>query len=296
MTDLITYYPMLALAFCLVFALCVGSFLNVVIHRLPLMMERQWQAECDDYLAQQTDSCEPASPNASEQSAPFNLMVPRSRCPECNSLIRAWQNIPVISWLLLGGKCANCKTKISIRYPLVEVASALLCLACWSVFGFTTSFVFACLFSWLMLTLALIDFDTMLLPDQLTLPGMWLGLLLATQSLFASPIDAIIGAAAGYLFLWSIFWAFKLLTGKEGMGYGDFKLLALIGAWFGWQALPLVVLLSSLSGAVLGIILLVTRRQQQGQPMPFGPYLAMGGLCYLYIGPELYQWYLGALL
>ncbi|WP_406609556.1 prepilin peptidase [Agarivorans sp. JK6] len=285
MLSFIELYPATALGFCLVIALCVGSFLNVVIHRLPIMLERQWKNECRSFLSEELKSEPP-----SEQEV-YNLMLPRSACPKCNSLITAWQNIPVISWLVLRGKCANCSNPISIRYPMVELASAGLTLTCWWQFGLTLPFVFASLFCIILLCLTLIDLDTMYLPDQLTLPTLWLGLLINLDSGFVSLHDAVLGAAIGYGFLWSLFWLFKLLTGKEGMGYGDFKLLAMIGAWFGWQALPLTILLSSFAGALIGIGLIVLGKNKQGQAIPFGPYLALGGACYLFFGEVIHTWY-----
>ncbi|UPW17929.1 A24 family peptidase [Agarivorans sp. TSD2052] len=288
MDTFIELYPATALGFCLLFALCIGSFLNVVIHRLPIMLQRQWKAECHSFLA---DDAQPAEPSDRQTNATYNLMVPRSCCPNCKSMITAWQNIPVVSWLLLRGKCANCKTPISARYPLVELASAGFALACWWQFDFSIQFVLASIFCIILLCLALIDLDTMFLPDQITLPTLWLGLLINLDANFVNLQDAVLGAAIGYGFLWSLFWLFKLLTGKEGMGYGDFKLLAMIGAWFGWQALPLTILLSSLIGASVGIGLMVLAKHKQSQAIPFGPYLAIGAVCYLFFGDAIQHWY-----
>ncbi|WP_163134762.1 A24 family peptidase [Agarivorans sp. Alg241-V36] len=288
MFSFIELYPATALGFCLLIALCIGSFLNVVIHRLPIMLERQWKSECRSFLADELSGSQASETNAAEV---YNLMLPRSACPKCKSLITAWQNIPVISWLVLRGKCANCANPISVRYPLVELAAAGLTLACWWQFGLTLPFVFASLFCIILLCLTLIDLDTMYLPDQLTLPTLWLGLLINLNSGFVSLNDAVLGAAIGYGFLWSLFWLFKLLTGKEGMGYGDFKLLAMIGAWFGWQALPLTILLSSFAGALIGISLIALGKNKQGQAIPFGPYLALGGACYLFFGEAIHAWY-----
>ncbi|GGA96664.1 prepilin peptidase [Agarivorans gilvus] len=285
MHSFIELYPATALGFCLLVALCIGSFLNVVIHRLPIMLQRQWRDECRVFLADELKASESTEPGV------YNLMLPRSACPHCGSLIKAWQNIPVISWLALRGKCANCKSPISIRYPLVEMATALLTLACWWQFGFTLSFIFSNLFCIILLCLSLIDLDSMLLPDQLTLPTLWLGLLLNINASFVPLSDAVIGAALGYSLLWALYWLFKLLTGKEGMGYGDFKLLAMIGAWFGWQALPLTILLSSFAGALIGISLIALGKRQQSQAIPFGPYLALGGVVYLFFGAQLHSWY-----
>ncbi|WP_432468942.1 prepilin peptidase [Agarivorans sp. Z349TD_8] len=285
MQEFIEFYPALALGFCLLVALCIGSFSNVVIHRLPVMLERQWKQECRQFLADELNDDTPVSPQT------YNLALPRSTCPHCHHLILAWQNIPLISWLLLRGKCANCKAPISIRYPLVEAACAALTLACWWQFGFSLPFIFASIFCMLLLCLALIDLDTMYLPDQLTLPGLWFGLLLNLVGGFVSLESAVLGAAIGYGFLWCLFWLFKLLTGKEGMGYGDFKLLAMIGAWFGWQALPLTILLSSLIGAGIGIALILFGRHQQQKPIPFGPYLAIAAVTYLFFGQSIQDWY-----
>jgi len=285
MHSFIELYPATALGFCLLVALCIGSFLNVVIHRLPIMLQRQWRDECRVFLADELKASESTEPGV------YNLMLPRSACPHCGSLIKAWQNIPVISWLALRGKCANCKAPISIRYPLVEMATALLTLACWWQFGFTLSFVFSSLFCIILLALSLIDLDSMLLPDQLTLPTLWLGLLININGGFVPLSDAVTGAAVGYSLLWGLYWLFKLLTGKEGMGYGDFKLLAMIGAWFGWQALPLTILLSSFAGALIGISLIALGKRQQSQAIPFGPYLALGGVVYLFFGAQLHGWY-----
>ncbi len=261
--------------------LLVGSFLNVVIYRLPKIMEREWQAQCAELHGK------PAT-----QPEPFNLRVPRSACPHCGHQISALENIPVISYLLLGGKCKSCRAPISLRYPLVESVSALLCaFAAWH-FGFGWAAVAAILFIWALIALTLIDFDTQLLPDDITLPLLWLGLLFNLYGTFTSLGNAVAGAMVGYLVLWSVYWLFKLLTGKEGMGYGDFKLLAAIGAWLGWQLLPLVIMLSSVVGAVVGITLIVATRHGRNVPIPFGPYLAGGGLIALFWGQQLTQGYL----
>ncbi|MBU2979400.1 A24 family peptidase [Alteromonas sp. C1M14] len=275
-----------------IFSLLVGSFLNVVIYRLPIMMERAWQAEYQGYF-HSDDTAAPSTP-----SPPFNLVKPDSTCPHCQHKIRAWENIPVISYLFLGGKCANCKAPISIRYPLVELFTALVATFTAWHFGATSQGVWAVLIVFILIALLFIDLDKMLLPDQLTLPLLWIGLLLSTQSVFVNPVDAIIGAAAGYLSLWSVYWAFKLLTGKEGMGYGDFKLLAALGAFTGWQGLPIIILLSSVVGAFVGIVIMITQRKDQSVAIPFGPYLAVAGyLTLLYKTPitEMYlAWVLGS--
>jgi leader peptidase (prepilin peptidase)/N-methyltransferase len=245
--------------------LSVGSFLNVVVYRLPIMLERTWRADAREAL--ELEAVPPAKA--------FNLMVPRSRCPQCDAPISAWQNIPVFSWLVLRGRCAACNARISTRYPAVEVLTALVSLTVVAVFGYTWDAMFALLFSWLLIAMALIDFDTRLLPDNLTLPLLWLGLLFNSSGGFVDLQSAVIGAAAGYLILWSIYWGFKLLTGKEGMGYGDFKLLAALGAWLGWQALPMVILISSVVGILLGGTVLLIRKSRE--PIPFGPFLAIAG-------------------
>ena len=274
-------YPWLAL----VLGLCVGSFLNVVIHRLPLMMEREWTAQCAELRGE-----------VAPDHAPLNLSQPRSRCPACGQAISALQNIPLLSFLWLRGRCAACSTRISWRYPLVELFCGLATAYCALHFGFSFAAAAAMLFVWLMIAATGIDFDTQLLPDSITLPLLWLGLLV---NLIGGPVDlrsALIGAMAGYLFLWSVYWMFRLVTGKEGMGYGDFKLLAAIGAWTGWQMLPLVVLLSSAIGAVVGISLIVFHKHGRDVPIPFGPYLAGAGLIALFWGPALTQRYLALVL
>jgi leader peptidase (prepilin peptidase)/N-methyltransferase len=264
--------------------LCVGSFLNVVIHRLPKIMERQWKAECAEVAGQ-----EPASPER------YNLVVPRSACPACGHRISALENIPVLSWLVLRGRCTSCKAPISMRYPAVELLTgALSGYIAWH-FGFGMAAAGALFFTWSMIALTFIDLDTFFLPDSITLPLLWLGLLFNINATYVSLSSAVIGAAAGYLTLWSVYWAFKWATGKEGMGYGDFKLLAAIGAWLGWAMLPLTILLSSLVGAVIGIGLIVFAGRGRGVPIPFGPYLAIAGMIALLHGPALTRAYLGPL-
>ena len=249
--------------------LCVGSFLNVVIYRLPVMLQRQWQREAADIL--HGEAAQPPQP------APFNLMVPRSRCPACEAPIRAWQNVPVLSWLALRGRCARCGAAISARYPMVELITGLATLTVLAVFGYTGLSLAALVYTWTLLALTFIDFDTQLLPDQLTLPLVWLGLLVSVFGGIVTPVDAIVGAAAGYLFLWGTYWAFKLVTGKEGMGYGDFKLLAAIGAWLGWQVLPAAVLIAAAVGLAYAVFTSLTGRRASAQPIPFGPFLAIAG-------------------
>jgi leader peptidase (prepilin peptidase)/N-methyltransferase len=276
------------LYFCLLglFSLLVGSFLNVLIHRLPIMLERGWQQEYQDYFS--SENAEPAAPQK-----PYNLFLPRSACPHCGHHITALENIPLISWLLLKGRCSECKHPISARYPFVEFLTALASIAVGLYFPPSWALAGALLLTWLLLALTFIDLDKMLLPDQLTLPLLWLGLLLNLSQQFIPLADAVIGAIAGYMVLWTLYWVFKLLTGKEGMGYGDFKLLAALGAWLGWQSLPLILILSSCVGAILGIAFIVMQRQQQGKPMPFGPYLAIAGWIALLWGNQISNWYLG---
>ncbi len=267
-----------------VLGLMVGSFLNVVIHRLPKMMERGWMAECAELRG------EPPL-----QTEKLTLATPRSRCPHCGHGITAVENIPLLSFLLLRGRCHACQARISPRYPLVEALSGLLSgYAVWR-FGASWAGVGALLFIWGMIALTFIDFDTQLLPDSITLPLLWVGLLLNLGGTFTDLKSAVIGAAAGYLSLWAVYWAFKLATGKEGMGYGDFKLLAAVGAWLGWQMLPLTILASSMVGAVVGIALIVFARHGRNIPIPFGPYLAAAAVIALFWGKPLSQQYLGLL-
>jgi leader peptidase (prepilin peptidase)/N-methyltransferase len=280
--------PAFFIGFVFIVSLMVGSFLNVVIYRLPVMMEQSWKAEIAEYTVSQYEGIPAAD---SSKNIPFNLVKPDSTCPKCKYKIRAWENIPLISWLLLRGKCSECKNSISIRYPLVEFATGLLStLVAWH-FGFGLAGFAAIVATWLLIAMTFIDLDTMLLPDQLTLSLLWLGLILSIESPFVSSQDALIGAAVGYLSLWSLYWAFKLLTGKEGMGYGDFKLLAAIGAWVGWQHLPVVILLSSFVGAVAGVTLLTIQGKDRNQPIPFGPYLAAAGWLTILYGDVIIAYY-----
>lgn len=270
-------------------SLMIGSFLNVVIHRLPIMMENSWKQEYASYFDNN---------NSQPSTAPFNLVKPDSTCPQCGHRIRAWENIPLISYLLLKGKCASCKTPISIRYPLVELFTAITSTLAALYFGPTIAALWAIVLTYALVALLFIDLDKMLLPDQLTLPLLWLGLLLSTQNVFVDMQSAIIGAAAGYMTLWSVYWLFKLVTGKEGMGYGDFKLLAALGAFTGWQGLPIIVLLSSAVGAVVGIAIMILHNKGKSVAIPFGPYLAVAGwLTLLYKEPitDTYiNWVLGS--
>ncbi|HEX8987434.1 MAG TPA: A24 family peptidase [Rhodocyclaceae bacterium] len=264
--------------------LAIGSFLNVVIHRLPLIMEREWQAQCAELRGE-----------APPEGEPLGLATPRSRCPHCGHAISAAENVPIVSYLVLRGRCRGCGARISPRYPLVEAATALLFgFAAWKL-GPGPAAAGAMLFSAAMVALTFIDFDTQLLPDDITLPLLWAGLAFNLFGTFTDLGSAVVGAMAGYLTLWAVYWAFKLLTGKEGMGYGDFKLLAAVGAWLGWQALPLAILLSSLVGAIVGILLILLARHGRNVPIPFGPYLATAGIIALFWGPALNQAYLGLL-
>jgi leader peptidase (prepilin peptidase) / N-methyltransferase len=283
--------PWLGFSAVVVFGLLVGSFLNVVIYRLPKMMEAQWIAEANEINASvqaQNGSVGAAVATAAQtEPAKFNLITPNSTCPHCGHKIRAWENIPLVSWLMLRGKCSSCKAPISARYPLIELLTgALAGLAAWH-FGASIQLAAALGFTFCLVVLTFIDLDTMLLPDVITLPLLWVGLLLNLKGVFVSLESAVIGAVAGYLILWSIYWAFKLVTGKEGMGYGDFKLLAALGAWFGWQVLPMIILLSSVVGLVAAIGMMVFKNHGRVQPIPFGPYLAGAGLLALYLRPML---------
>lgn len=273
----------LAFVLCaLLIGLLVGSFLNVVIYRLPKMMQRDWREQAREILELPAET----------QTTTFNLVLPNSSCPHCTHEIKPWENIPVISYLLLRGKCSNCKASISLRYPLVELTCGLLSAYIAWHFGFTWQAGALLLLTWGLLAMSLIDVDHQLLPDSLVLPLLWLGLIANSFGLFTSLEDALWGAIAGYLSLWSVYWLFKLVTGKEGMGYGDFKLLAMLGAWGGWQVLPLTILLSSLVGAVLGLIMLRLRNAETSTPIPFGPYLAIAGWIALLWGEQITARYL----
>lgn len=262
--------------------LIVGSFLNVVIHRLPIMLERQWWQQAREVL-------HPEQPQAAHET--FNLAVPHSHCPQCKAPVKPWQNIPVVSYLLLRGQCGSCKARISIRYPLVELLTALLTLAVGMVFGPTLMALCYAALVWALIALALIDVDTQLLPDDITLPLLWAGLIANALFRWVPLAESLWGAVAGYLLLWSVYWLFKLVTGKEGMGYGDFKLLAALGAWLGWTMLPLIILLASVSGTVISVLVMVLKKQSTEQPVPFGPYLALGGLAALFFGEALIDLY-----
>ncbi|MDP2109910.1 MAG: A24 family peptidase [Thiobacillus sp.] len=279
--ELLEAEPALFAGLVFLFSLLVGSFLNVVIHRLPKMMEAEWQAQCAELRGE-----------IPAESTPYNLAVPRSACPKCGHRITALENLPLLSWLWLHGRCSACSAPIGARYPLVELLTALLSAAVAWKWGVSAQTLGALLLVWTLIALAFIDLDTTLLPDSLTLPLLWLGLLFNLGGHFASLPDAVIGAIAGYGVLWSVYWLFKLVTGKDGMGYGDFKLLAAIGAWLGWQMLPVTLLLSSVVGAAIGIAMIVLVKHDRRMPIPFGPYLAGGGLVALFFGADLTQAYL----
>jgi leader peptidase (prepilin peptidase) / N-methyltransferase len=305
--------PWLLIGTCGVLGLLIGSFLNVVIHRMPIMMDNELRAECAalaaadappedvpamqssfDLVAPEGTGVEPAGPAPSTEPAPFNLVVPRSACPKCKAPITALQNIPLISWLLLRGKCANCRTPISARYPLVELATGILsAFVAWR-FGFGAVTVGALVFTWFLIALTMIDFDTQYLPDALTYPLLWLGLIMSLWhpvwgegAIPVGPRDSIVGAVAGYLSLWSVYWAFKLLTGKEGMGYGDFKLLAALGAWLGWQMLLPIIVLASGVGAIVGVVVMIRQRKGRDTVIAFGPFLAIAGWIALVAGNDI---------
>ena len=297
MLELLAQSPAALVAVALIVGLVVGSFLNVVIYRLPIMLERQWQAE--SAAAANAPDGEPSSSAAADQR-PFNLVLPRSRCPACQAPISAIHNIPVLSYLALRGRCARCRVRISARYPAVELLSGVAtALVAWR-FGFGWAAACAMVVTWFLIALTFIDLDVQLLPDSLTLPLLWLGLVASltgwsssATSLPSDPVSAIGGAAIGYLSLWALYHLFRLLTGKEGMGHGDFKLLAALGAWLGWQMLLPIVLLSAGVGAIIGVALIAMRRQQRGNPIPFGPFLAAAGWVSMLWGPQMVARYLG---
>jgi leader peptidase (prepilin peptidase) / N-methyltransferase len=285
--------PWLAISCTFVLSALVGSFLNVVIHRVPLMLEREWASQAAEFSSADNQQIAPSGSAASididGKYERFNLITPRSRCPKCGHAITALENIPVISWLFLRGKCAGCKTSISARYPLIELLTAVLGAIAIAVYGISWAGLGAIFLTWTLITLTFIDVDTQLLPDDITLPLVWIGLIFNLWGVFAPLKDAVIGAMLGYMLLWSIFWLFKMITGKEGMGYGDFKLLAALGAWFGWQKIPSIILLSSVVGAIVGIGLMIAAKRGKEVPIPFGPYLAGAGLLTLYFSQQLGQ-------
>lgn len=278
--------PVLLISLTTLIGLMVGSFLNVVIYRLPVMMKSAWRRECHDYL--QLDYLE-------DQSLNINLLLPGSHCPTCKASVKAYHNIPLVSYILLGGKCAHCKTTISLRYPFVELLTGICsALVAWR-FGYSNACLFALILTWSLLVLSFIDYDEQLLPDSINLPVMWLGLFLSLFDVFTDSHASIIGCIAGYLSLWSVYQLFKLVTGKEGMGFGDFKLLALLGAWLGWVYLPLIVVLSSFMGALFGVGLILMTQRDALKPMPFGPFLAIAGWIALLWGDAINNLYLNLL-
>jgi leader peptidase (prepilin peptidase)/N-methyltransferase len=291
MAELFAQSPLAFTATAFIFALLIGSFLNVVIYRLPIMMYREWHEQCEEL--QKADT-----PELPEQ--PFSLVVPRSACPSCGAQISAWQNIPIISYLLLGGRCGGCKQKISIRYPLVELLTAVLAAVCAMHFGFGWEALMAIGLTFALVAISMIDYDHQLIPDSIVMPLLWVGLAMSlfhpmagADTLFVSPVDSITGAIAGYMSLWSVYQLFKLITGKEGMGYGDFKLLAALGAWLGWEAVLVIVLMSAVVGAVFGIAMIVIMGRDRQLPIPFGPYLAAAGWITMFYGETIWNAYMG---
>jgi leader peptidase (prepilin peptidase) / N-methyltransferase len=286
--KLLEFFPVIGLIVTAILGLLVGSFLNVVIYRLPKMLEREWREQCVEFLG--SDNIVAAA--KLEPSPKFNLVTPNSTCPTCGHKIKPWENIPLISYLFLRGKCSACKTPISLRYPVIELVTGILSVIAIYTFGVNSTGLACLILTWCLIALTMIDIDTQLLPDNITLPLVWLGLIVNYFGLLTSLESSLIGAIVGYLSLWSIYWLFKLLTGKEGMGYGDFKLLAAFGAWLGWQMLPQIILLSSLVGAVIGIGMIVIRGRDKNIPIPFGPYLAMAGWIALMWGQNINHAYI----
>lgn len=284
--TILLFEPLLLTLLCGILGLLIGSFLNVVIYRLPLMMERDWRKECKEFLELEPD-------NTTTEN--FNLILPHSRCPHCKADIKPYQNIPVFSYIFLKGKCSQCNQAISLRYPLIEAFTGLCSAIVAYHFGYGIELAFALLLTWSLIALSFIDIDKQLLPDSIVLPLLWLGLLLSLFNVYTNSANSIIGAIAGYLSLWMVYHVFRLITGKEGMGYGDFKLLALFGAWLGWQFLPMIVLLSSLVGAVIGISMVIFGDRDHNVPIPFGPYLAAAGWLALLWGDEIIELYLVAI-
>ena len=292
MIEVFNEAPLVFVAVAFAFALMIGSFLNVVIYRLPIMMQREWRDQCKELQEALPDDL---------PEGRFNLVVPRSRCPSCGNPIKAWQNIPVLSYLFLGAQCGNCRKAISVRYPIVEMLTALLAAVCAWRFGFGWEALMAIALTCALVAISLIDIDHQIIPDSIVLPVLWIGLIMSlfhplpgAETLFVSPRDAIVGALAGYLSLWSVYQLFKLVTGKEGMGYGDFKLLAALGAGLGpWPALPMIILLSAVVGAIAGIGMILLRGRDRQLPIPFGPYLAAAGWIAMLYGETIWNAYLG---
>jgi len=294
--DLFSASPPILVSICVVLGLLIGSFLNVIVYRLPIVMERDWKQQCYDYL--EIENAEPHTHLTSEKFEVFNLWKPDSHCLECNHEIRVWENIPVLSFVLLGGKCSKCKMSISVRYPSVEVVTGILSGLVAYTFGATWLTLAVLILTWSLVVLTLIDFDHQLLPDVITLPLLWLGLLVNTLDfgIGVSLEEAVIGAIAGYSILWAFYWVFKLATGKEGMGYGDFKLLSALGAWMGWKSLLLIIGLSSIVCAILGLIMILAKRSDKSMPIPFGPFLAGAGFIMLIWGPQISSFYSNAVV
>ena len=267
----------------LLLSLCIGSFLNVLAYRLPQRIEQDFRKACFEAYG---------VPAGADQEAPISLLRPGSHCPACKTPIKPWHNLPVLGWLLLRGRCAACQSPISVQYPIVEAVTGLLGMVCVWRFGYSPELLGALVLSWALVALTVTDLKTMFLPDDLTLPLLWLGLIASLGGVFVNPISAIVGAAAGYGVLWSVFHLFKLVTGKEGMGHGDFKLMGALGAWLGWQALPQIIILSALVGAVVGLVLMAARRAEWSTRIPFGPYIAGAGWIALIWGPDINRWYL----
>ncbi|HYN27458.1 MAG TPA: A24 family peptidase [Burkholderiales bacterium] len=284
--------PVILTLACTLVGLVVGSFLNVVVHRLPKMLERDWDAQAAELLEQKGSADAAAKLRSTDVAVRYNLVIPPSTCPRCGHRIRAWENIPILSYLFLRARCSACRAPISIRYPIVEALSGILSGYIGWRYGLTLATVGALFLTWSLIALTVIDIDTQLLPDDITLPLIWLGLLVNLNGTFVPLRGAVIGAVAGYLSLWAVYWLFKFATGKEGMGYGDFKLLAVIGAWLGWNMLPVVILLSSLVGALVGIGLIAFARHGRNTPIPFGPYIAAAGLIALFWGETINRTYL----
>lgn len=292
MTDLVKaleLFPLLGIISAGILGLLVGSFLNVVIYRLPKMMERDWRTQCIEFLGEDNIKDEAKKNTGPEK---FNLVTPNSTCPSCGHKIKPWENIPVVSYLFLRGKCSACKTSISLRYPIIELVTGILSAIAIYTFGANATGLACLFFTWYLVALTMIDFDTQLLPDSITLPLLWLGLIANSFGLFTSLDSAVWGAIGGYLSLFSVYWLFKILTGKEGMGFGDFKLLGALGAWLGWQMLLQIIMLSALVGAAIGISMIVIRGRDKNIPIPFGPYLALAGWIALMWGHDINQVYL----
>jgi leader peptidase (prepilin peptidase)/N-methyltransferase len=282
-------YPLLGTICAGILGLLVGSFLNVVIYRLPKMMERDWRQQCVEFLGDDS-----IKDDAKKSIGPtkFNLVTPNSTCPSCGHKIKPWENVPIVSYLFLRGKCSACKTSISLRYPIIELVTGILSAVAIYTFGANATGLACLIFTWCLIALTMIDFDTQLLPDSITLPLLWLGLIANSYGLFTSLDSALWGAIGGYISLFSVYWLFKILTGKEGMGFGDFKLLGALGAWLGWQMLLQIIMLSALAGAVIGISMIVIRGRDKNIPIPFGPYLAIAGWAALMWGHNINQVYL----